>query len=166
MAFLGMPHEAVEDKLMVFDLRFFRKETETSHRETLAEIFKRFMKIHHSKHEFELLAIDSLPVFIMLCNMKDPRAELFEFFEWLRELRVTTFLVFEMSQGSPAFCKHDEDFLVDGIIHLLMEKVGISSVKRGIRCVKMRATNHSTDYFVLFFEDGEFKVSRAIDLEL
>jgi KaiC/GvpD/RAD55 family RecA-like ATPase len=67
-----------------------------------------------------------------------------------------------MSQSAKDFGKYGEDFLADGIIHLTMENVDGVTIQRRIRCVKMRGTHHSPDYYTLLYSDGEFQVTRVI----
>ena len=98
----------------------------------------------------------------VIAEMKKPRSELFRFFENLRVLNVTSFLITEMSQDSNAYGRYDEDFLADGIIHLKMEAIGDIKVQRRIRCVKMRSSKHSPDWYTLLFGDGKFQVAQVI----
>ncbi|MDG6221496.1 MAG: ATPase domain-containing protein, partial [Candidatus Thermoplasmatota archaeon] len=111
---------------------------------------------------FDMLVLDSLPVLEMLSEMKEPRNELFHFFEWLRDLDVTTIIIAETPPGTSEYGKYGEDFLSDGIFHLKMERVDDMNIQRRIRCVKMRDTNHSTNYFTLMFENGKFQATRVI----
>ena len=105
---------------------------------------------------------DSLPVLDVLAKFEDPREDLFHLFEWLRKLGITTVLISEMNPDSRSYAKHDEDFLADGIIYLRMVESGGVSVQRQIRCVKMRATDHSTDFYTLMFDEGKFKTTKVI----
>ena len=43
----------------------------------------------------------------------------------------------------------------------MAESTGVS-VQRHIRCVKMRAIDHSTDFYSLLFDDGRFKATKVI----
>jgi len=98
----------------------------------------------------------------LLAEFKSPRADLFHFFEWLRDQDITTFLISEMSQDSNAYAKYDEDFLADGIFHVKMEKVDDINIQRRLRCVKLRSANHSMNFFTLLFHDGVFEVTKVI----
>jgi KaiC/GvpD/RAD55 family RecA-like ATPase len=112
---------------------------------------------------YELLVIDSLGALQIMSRFKSPREDIFRFFEWLRSLRITTFIISEMPVG-PYSCygTMETDFLCDGIIHMSMAHVGDTEVLRRIRCVKMRDTDHATSFFSFLKNKGSFSVTRAI----
>ena len=97
-----------------------------------------------------------------MARFENPREDLFQLFEWLRDLKATTILISEMKPGSEDFGKFGEEFLSDGIIHLKMERVGDANIQRRIRCVKMRGTNHSPNYYTLIFQNGILQATRII----
>jgi KaiC/GvpD/RAD55 family RecA-like ATPase len=110
----------------------------------------------------DLLCIDSLNALYALKRLENPRAELFHFFEGLREIGATTMLVSEMSRDQRRIGLFDvEEFLVDGIIHLRLREAEIgltTSVRRYIGVVKMRGVEHELDYFPLIVDKGEFEI--------
>ena len=180
MGSLGMDFEKVSDRILIFDAgdRVFLdekgeqmaavgwlegSETESTFMRSLKYVIKRAKE----KNDMRLLVIDSLDSLVLLSGMADPRDELFKFFEWLKELSVTVIIIGEMPNAHPAMAQAEsgsEDFLADGIIHIRMEKVGDVTYRRYIRCVKMRGTEHSPDYFVLVFDGftNRFEVTKAI----
>lgn len=129
---------------------------------TFMEMFSGYLKKLKNEINYDILVIDSLPVLEVIAEMKKPRSELFRFFENLRLLNVTSFLITEMSQDSNAYGRYDEDFLADGIIHLKMEQIGDVKIQRRIRCVKMRSSKHSSDWYTLLFGDGKFQITQVI----
>jgi len=70
--------------------------------------------------------------------------------------------VTEVKGGETGFGSKGEDYLADGIIHLMMAKVNEETVQRRLRIVKMRSTNHSTNLFSLIVDKGNFRVARVI----
>ncbi|NYT11908.1 MAG: AAA family ATPase [Methanomassiliicoccales archaeon] len=112
---------------------------------------------------YELLIIDSLGALQIMSRFQSPREDIFRFFEWLRSLKITTFIISEMPVG-PYSCygTMDTDFLSDGIIHMSMAQVGDTEVHRRIRCVKMRDTDHANSYFSFLKSKSGFSVTRAI----
>ncbi len=162
MAGLGMRIENVEDLLAVVDLAIIRKNLEKLGQQTWMQIFKMYARNLKENLGYDLLVLDSLPVLETLANMKNPREELFLFFEWLRDLDITAFLIQETPHGEEIYGRYGEDFLSDGIIHLKMEQVDDTNVQRRIRCVKMRETDHSPNYYTLLFENGRFQATRVI----
>lgn len=164
--------EELKNKLNIFDLGMVRKRwvdlkekdagDEKAASTKRLENFKRQLDHLRWSTNCELLVIDSLQVIELLFPMGNVRDELFHFFKWLKDMRITTILISGMSPDSNAYAKHDIDFLADGVIEVKMERVGDFSTQRLVRCAKMRGVNHTTDYFSLLFEDGEFKVTRAM----
>jgi circadian clock protein KaiC len=160
---LGMDISKIEDKLNIWDLGMIRSGLISG--ETWLNIFKKDLDEYKEKVGLDLLVIDSLPVLDLITQWKDPRTELFHLFEWVRELGVTTFLISEIPEGDRKYGPHDEDFLADGILHLRMVELDRNNVTRMIRCVKMRNTGHSSNYFTLLFENKRFQVTKVIGQE-
>ena len=116
------------------------------------------MKSYKENMGYDILGFDSMEALYVLARMKDPREELFHFFEDMRDLDVTSLLITEMSEAGGSFGKYGvESFLADGIIHLNMERTG-RTVGRYISVVKMRAIKHATDYFPLLVDGNGFKI--------
>ncbi|MBI5001345.1 MAG: circadian clock protein KaiC [Euryarchaeota archaeon] len=159
---LGMDPTSVESKVSLVDLALIRKNMDKLGQQTWMQIFKTYTNNLKESLDYELLVIDSLQVLEMLGNLETPRQDLFHFFEWLRDLKVTTFIISETKAGSDVYAEKGEDFLSDGIIHLKMDKVDDVNVQRRIRCVKMRGTGHSTNYYTLLFQNGVFQATRVI----
>ncbi len=162
MTEMGMDLEAVENSLSIVDLALIRKNLEKLGQQSWMQIFKTYAHNLKENIDYDLLVIDSLPILTMLTEFKNPRSELFHFFEWLRDLAVTTFIISEMKSGSDSYAEFGEDFLADGIIHLKMEKVSDVNIQRRIRATKIRATHHSPDFFTLLFDKGVFTATRVI----
>ncbi len=153
---------AVGNNLSIVDLALIRKNLEKLGQQSWMQIFKTYACNLKENIDYSLLVIDSLPVLSLLAEFSNPRIELFHFFEWLREMNITCILISEMASGKEEYSQTGEDFLSDGIILLKMEKVGDVNVQRRIRVVKMRATDHSSDFFTLLFGKAGFTATRVI----
>lgn len=156
---LGL-HDIEELQLTILDMAKIRKEVDMSKDRPWVNVLRKHLDYLKESMNFDLLVIDSLPVVEMLSKVEDERAYLFYFFEWLRDLNVTSFIISEISTD-PAKV-YPEEFLADGIILLTMERVNEVDVHRRIRCIKMRGVNHNTGYFTLEFKDDAFQASQAI----
>lgn len=110
---------------------------------------------------FSLLAIDSWSAIEALLPTEDRRSQIFTFFEWLRSLATTTFVVSEPQRNGYDGIM-EEEVLCDGIFELVMAPLSDTTFQRRIQCVKMRCVNHDNDIRSLLFEDGRFAVARAI----
>ena len=105
--------------------------------------------------DFDIIVVDSLAAIYSLTELKNPRRELFHFIRFLKEAPPTVFLISEISHGSTSLVANDEDFLVDGIIHLKMHEVGESDFQLRINCVKMRRTEHQRGWHRLMHKKGK-----------
>ena len=114
----------------------------------------------------DLIVIDSLEALEVLAKFKDRRREIYRLFEWLRDLGITSFLVTERPDwvvaGHVLQGRYDEEFLADGVIHLRMHLVTDLTAQRRLRVVKMRGTKHNTGYLAMDFDEGRFRVTRAM----
>jgi KaiC/GvpD/RAD55 family RecA-like ATPase len=121
------------------------------------------------KEDFQLLVIDSLNALYSLSSIEQPRREIYRLFRTLREENLTAYLVSEISLGGEGFGQFGvEEFLADGIIHLDLQKKGdiLSSLERYIGVIKMRSTNHDTQYFPLLYLDDRFRIFGREELAL
>lgn len=159
---MGMDPQNVEDKLSIVDLSLIRRNLETLKDQSWVEIFKMYASNLKKNTNFELFCLDSLSILETLARFEYPREELFQLFEWLKDLGTTSLIISEMNIGEKPFGRYGEDFVADGIIHVKMENVDEVNVQRRIRCVKMRGTSHSPNYYTLLFEDGVFQATRVI----
>ncbi len=162
MASLGMDPDDVEGKLSIVDFGLIRRNLERMDSKNWLEIFKTYAENLKKNTDYEIMVIDSLPVLEILSRFTNPREELFYFFEWLRELSATCIIISEMTSDSDEYGKHGVDFISDGIIHAKMERMNDENIQRRIRCVKMRGSAHSTNYFTLLVDGGKLQVTRVL----
>jgi KaiC/GvpD/RAD55 family RecA-like ATPase len=157
MAGMGMAVEGLEEKLSVLDLGVIRKKLKQLRSESWIEVFKMYIDNLKKSMDTELLVVDSLPVLNVMAKFDDPRDDLFKFFEWLRDLRVTSLVITEMQQDSDKFADMGEDFLADGIFHLDLRRED-RVVNLFLSTVKMRKTAHKRGYHPLIFDQSGFEV--------
>jgi KaiC/GvpD/RAD55 family RecA-like ATPase len=154
---LGMPLDKLETELSVLDLGLIRKKLIELGNQTWLEVFKMYIKNLRKNMDAKLLVIDSLAVLELMSKLTDPREELFHIFHWLKDMDVTAFIVTEMRQDSNEFCRYNEDFLSDGIMHIDMTRTG-NTVNLYLAVLKMRQTNHKRGYFPLMLTKDGFEV--------
>lgn len=148
------------DKLQIIDLSNIRRSAGDQKSKNWLDVIEKHLEILYKKYKFSILVIDSLPVLEILSLIDEKRTKLFHFFEWLRDLNLTTFIINEVSPDPNIL--HDEEFLADGNIHLSLERVGDIDIFRRIRCVKLRGMNHNTGIFTLEFKNNIFKITQAL----
>ncbi len=158
---VGMRPEAVADKLSIVDIGHIRRSLNVLGTKSWLEILKSFAQNVKESQGYDILVIDSLPVLETLSTFDNPRNELFHFFEWMRGLEVTSLLITETHPGE-GYGEYGEDYLADGIIHLMMSKVNEETIQRRVRVVKMRSSNHSSNLFSLLLEKGSLRIARVI----
>jgi len=176
MASLGLHSTRVSESLPILDLsrgraqlqelalqqaeRRGRKETFETF---LLEVLRAKIRDLQSRFGLRLLAIDSWDALAFALDFRERRAQTFEFFDWLRELGVTSFLVTEVNSRNAADTESfDEAFLADAILELSMEPVNDIAFQRRIQCLKVRSANHDPGPFTLLFERERFEVARTI----
>ena len=102
-------------------------------------------------------ALDSLNALYSLIGLEKQkmRNKLLEFFTFLRQNNLTSFIVLEMDQNTQY---SDEFFLADGIIEFGITKASQDTLKRYIQIRKMRATKHSLDPFLIEISKSGLKI--------
>jgi KaiC/GvpD/RAD55 family RecA-like ATPase len=166
----GLPYEHVADRVEIVDISAMRRAIEGDIEDLRTEekwswifIVEGLISDLKKKHDFEILVFDSINVFEMIADVNQPRLDLFNFFQMLKKLNITAILIAEMMPDTNRYTPLGESFLADGIIHLKMDQVDRIRDQRRIKCVKMRGTRHSSDYFSLYFENGHFSITSIIE---
>jgi KaiC/GvpD/RAD55 family RecA-like ATPase len=161
MESLGLKYKDIDKYMTIVDMAYMRKElVEVESKDSWLELFKLYTKTVKDDQGFDLLAVDSLSVLMMISQKQGDRSELFQFFEWLRNLNATVFLVSEFPR-SPTNVS-DEEFLADGVIHIIKERVGTVDTQLRIVIDKMRVTDHHRGFHNLTFKDKHFQISKII----
>ncbi len=165
MESMGMDPENVKEKVSVLDLGIIRKSlTQLSAKGSWMQVFKMYAENLRASMGYEILVLDSLDVLEMAAQMKpdERRSELFYLFEWLRNLGITCILISECNPEQFNCTHRDEAYLADGVVLLKMTEIGDTEVQRRIRVVKMRSTNHASNYFSLLFDHAAFRATRVL----
>lgn len=161
MSRLGMSSEGMED-LVVIDLAKVRKDMvkdkqKSEHIDWPTAILSA-LRNYKEAYDCEVLVFDSLAALYALTTFNNPRAELFHFFEQLRDLKITNFLISEMPTDKMVYGLYGiEDFLSDGIIHLKVEQSS-NATNLYLGIVKLRKTNHPRGFFPLIYDNGRFEI--------
>ncbi len=165
---LGMDHAVGKRNLIGVDYEELSKGARADEGNWL-EMMKKYVAAQRKSEGVELVAIDSLDALYSLATIKEPRKEIFHFFKGLRDTGVTSFLISEMPKEGNSYGHYGvEDFLSDGIIHIEFQKKGdiLSALERYLGIVKMRSTDHETQYFPMLHIKGGFTIFGREDLEL
>ncbi len=157
---LGMPLKGMANPVII-DLSKVRKDTGKAGKEEKIDWLGSTLKvIKKYKEAFgcEILAFDSLAALYAVNEFDNPRKDLFYFFEGLRDIGLTTFLISEIPKGQDVYGIYGvEDFLSDGILHLKAEEMD-TGTNIYLKVVKMRQTHHKRGFMPLIFDDGKFEV--------
>jgi KaiC/GvpD/RAD55 family RecA-like ATPase len=141
----------------VVDIGRLRTEhMEVEERGNWMDVLRQFITKRRRYRKIELLVIDSVTGLYSLTDMRDPHKELFHFFAFLRDLGITSLLIFDM-KGDDGFPDR-EDSIADGLFQVGFHHLPDGSVRLKLRCAKLRHTKHSMDYHELRFENGRFSV--------
>lgn len=170
MSSMGFDVVRVSKSLHILDMASIQRSMGRGSRTPWLEFLRKAVDNRRKIDGIDMLAIDSLEALEVLARFQDHRRELFQFFEWLRSLSVTSLVLDEAPPEAsfPGFSQMqphlDEGYLADGIIHVRMHQVSDLDVQRRLRVVKMRGTRHETGFFAFVFEDGKFSVTRAMSV--
>lgn len=168
MAAMGFDVEAVRGDVHILDVGTIQKELGRSATRPWMEFLRRTLTTKQDIDGVDLVVLDSLEALEVLAKFEDRRTELFQFFEWLRDLGATTVLLAEAASEAPFLGleapqpRRDETFLADGILELKMHQISDVEVQRRIRVLKMRGSHHKTGFSALVFEEGRFQVTPVI----
>jgi KaiC/GvpD/RAD55 family RecA-like ATPase len=165
---LGLGMDVTDmDSIIIVDLGKLRKVVEqgeggAAKKIDWMETLRTQLRSYKETFGCSLCVIDSLPALYTLCAFSNIRSELFHFFESLRDLKMTTFLVSEITAANESqFGTYDvESFLSDGIIHLDMERED-RNVNLFMGIVKMRKTAHDRGYFPIIFDKDGFELVKT-----
>ncbi len=149
--------------LRVIDLGSIREELELATADdTVISVLKEYLIQELQDWNCSILVLDSLDVLELSSGISSKRSHIFFLFEWLREMGLTSLLISESNPEEVLEKGYEEGYLADGIINLTLESEDGDLVRRRIRCVKMRNTQHETAYFSLQFSAGKFMVMQSI----
>jgi KaiC/GvpD/RAD55 family RecA-like ATPase len=97
------------------------------------------------KDRFDVFALDSLgALYSLMENADNMRKRMYYFFKMLRDNNLMSFLIMERTLTGDAQLLGNEGFLVDGIIHLGLER-SRGKIVRYLQVEKMRAVSHSME---------------------
>jgi len=165
MSSMGLALDKTGGNLDVLDAAGFRSIIKNS-RQGWLKTMKSAVESEIEKRGYEILVIDSLGALEILAQFKNRRQDLFNLFQWFRELGLTTFVIAERPDiiigGNIIMGRWDEEFLSDGIIQLRLHHSSDIEVQRRIRCVKMRSTRHQTNYLTILIDDGVLRATNAL----
>jgi KaiC/GvpD/RAD55 family RecA-like ATPase len=146
--------------LVIVDVGVVRKEikdVKVADNKSWLNVIKNVVKKIKDECGCHTFCLDSLSALYVLSRFENPRIELFYFFEFLRDLEITSFLISEAQPQSGKYSEYEiEEFLCDGIIYLRLTAFR-RNVVREISVVKMRSTTTNNDIFSLEFKHNRFQ---------
>ncbi|MCF7871476.1 hypothetical protein K9L97_00395 [Candidatus Woesearchaeota archaeon] len=144
--------------LILVDLAAIRgqvKDVKTSENRSWINVVKNIILRTKKEVNIELLTFDSLQALYTLSTFDNPRMELFNFFEFLKEQKITSYMISEEITDASRNMFDNEAFLSDAIIVLRLTPFR-RNIVREIKVDKMRATKCNNDVFSLEFKNGAF----------
>lgn len=168
MAAMGFDMEVARRAIHVLDVGTIQKELGRSATKPWMDFLRRTVETKNKIEGIDIVVIDSLEALDVLARFTDRRSDLFHFFQWLRDLGTTTFVLTEAPSDSPfaaldpGHTKDDAGYLADGIVHLKLHPLSDVEMQRRLRVSKLRGSNHKTGFYALLFEAGRFSVTPAM----
>lgn len=129
---------------------------QTNYIEFVEKMLAHFKKVHGSR--FKLFALDSLgALYSLMEDVSNMRKRMFYFFKMLRDHNLISFIIMEREIGGQSQLLGNEGFLVDGIIHLGLDR-SRGKLTRFLQVEKMRACDHSVERYAVEVRGGRFAV--------
>jgi len=157
---MGLDLTGTEDKLLMTDLTKLRDnlaDGNVANIDWFGNIVNGIQE-HKDRLGIEIVVLDSLDALTVLANAENPRNTIFTFFQSLRCMGLTSFIITEMPADRIQFGSHGvEPFLADGVVHVDLRREG-NNVGLYIGIAKMRKTKHTRKYFPLLIENGAFSI--------
>jgi KaiC/GvpD/RAD55 family RecA-like ATPase len=149
-----------QGNIIVTDVACIRKQVKdvkVSENRSWLNVAKNIILRAKKETNIELLTFDSLRALYTVSTFENPRLELFYFFDFLRDLDITSYMVSERTynETSDSLIFDSEAFLCDGILDLRFTPFR-RNIVREIKIDKMRATKFKPDVYSFEFKDGSF----------
>ena len=129
---------------------------QTNYLEFIEKMITHFKKVHGPK--FKLFALDSLgALYSLMEDVSQMRKKMFYFFKMLRDQNLVSFVLMEREQGGQSQLLGNEGFLVDGIIHMGLDR-SRGKLTRFLQVEKMRTCEHSMEKHALEVRRGTLAV--------
>ncbi len=150
-----------QGNIIVTDVACIRKQVKdvkVSENRSWLNVVKNIILRAKKDSNIDLLTFDSLRALYTVSTFQNARLELFYFFEFLRDLDITAYMVSERTYNESADSSmfDNEAFLCDGIIDLRLTPFR-RNIVREIKIDKMRATKFKADVFSFEFKEGSFQ---------
>ncbi len=160
---LGLPYDVVKDYLVILDMATMRGEVDDfGVKTTWIQMAQQAIKDAYDRHGADLIAFDSLGIFQLVAGLDQPRAQLYQFVKRIKGFGATSFWISEMDAGSQKYGRWDEDFLMDGVLHITQQHRRETDFEFWMRIVKMRGVAHEKNYLSLNFGANGFSVAKII----
>ena len=128
------------------------EESTTDYIKFVERMITHFKKVKGDK--FTVFALDSLgALYSLMEDVSDMRKKMFYFFKMLRDNNLISFVIMERSLTGESQLLGNEGFLVDGIIHLGLDR-SRGKLVRFLQVEKMRACQHSMEKHALSVGKG------------
>jgi circadian clock protein KaiC len=160
---LGLPYDTVKDYLTVLDMATMRGEIDDfGVKTTWVQMAQQSIKDTYERHGADLIAFDSLGIFQLVAGLDQPRAQLYQFLKRIKGMGATSLWISEMDQDTRKYARWDEDFLMDGVVHINQQQRRDTDFEFWMRVVKMRGVAHEKNFLSLNFGANGFSVSKII----
>lgn len=129
---------------------------QTNYLEFIEKMIAHFKKTNGEK--FRVFALDSLgALYSLMEDVSAMRKKMFYFFKMIRDYNLISFVIMEREIGGQSQLLGNEGFLVDGIIHLGLDR-SRGKLTRYLQVEKMRACEHSVEKHALEVRRGSIAV--------
>lgn len=114
------------------------------------------------RESFEFLVVDNMNAIHSMVSNERERSATFEFFDWLRELGLTSIVIKEGDYSKSVRGKAAEAYLADGVVQFHRRKREDGSLVPMFRVLKMRGAEIDSKYYALQVSSGSLRFVPAV----
>jgi len=150
---VGIP---LNDRIILLDYNKIRKNLAASEKQfDMMYLIETIINSYLESENVKYFILDSLGALQSLMVIADLRREMYTFMGFLRDRKLSSFIVFERGAEDPRGTH--EAYIADGLIEMGLVETQ-RYVRRYIRVTKMRSVHHNMEKYVLEVKEGGINV--------
>ena len=125
-------------------------------------VMMEYVRREFEREAFEFLVVDNINAIHSMVSNERERSATFEFFDWLRELGLTSIVIKEGDYTKTVRGKAAEAYLADGVVQFHRRKRYDGSLVPMFRILKMRGAEIDSKYYALQVSSGSLRFVPAV----
>ncbi len=126
-------------------------------------VMMEYVRREFERDAFEFIVVDNINAIHSMVSNERERSATFEFFDWLRELGLTSIVIKEGDYSKTVRGKAAEAYLADGVVQFHRRKRYDGSLVPMFRVLKMRGAEIDSKYYALQVSSGNLRFVPAVE---